>query len=52
MMGMPALGVSQSQPAHEEGQVSIVARPEQEVEVVGQQAVGQQPHVVRDDGLG
>ena len=43
---MPALGVSQGQPLHELGEVTIAARPEQEVEMIGHQAIGQQPHGV------
>jgi hypothetical protein len=43
---VPSLGVSQGQPLHELGEVTIAARPEQEVEMIGHQAVGQQPHAI------
>ena len=46
VMGVPALGVSQGQPLHELGEVAIAAWPEQEVEMIGHQAIGQQPHGV------
>jgi hypothetical protein len=46
VMGVPSLGVSQGQPLHELGEVTIAARPEQEVEMIGHQAVGQQLHGV------
>ena len=40
VMGVPALGVGQGQPPHEVGEVPIAVGPEQEVEVIGQHAVG------------
>ena len=46
VMGMPALSVSQGQPLHELGEVTVAAGPKQEVEMIGHQAVGQQPHGV------
>src|SRR5205814_4742552 len=45
-------GVRHGEPAHEAGEVTILAGPEQEVEVVGHEARGQQPHVRARDGLG
>jgi hypothetical protein len=53
---MPPLGVRHGEPAHEPGEVAILAGPEQDVEVVGHQAVSQQPHVtahhrLREDAL-
>ena len=44
MMGMPALHMSHSQPAHVLGQVSISGRPEQQVPMIGQEAKPQEPH--------
>ena len=52
VVGVPALGVRQREPAHEPGEVPIPAGPEQEVEVAGHQAVDEQPHVVTSDRLG
>ncbi len=46
VMGVLSLGVSQGQPQHELGEVTIAARPEQEVEMIGHQAVRQQPHAI------
>jgi hypothetical protein len=46
VMGVPSLVVSQGHPLHELGEVTIAARPEQEVEMIGHRAVGQQPHAV------
>lgn len=51
-MGMPALGMGHRQPSHESGQVAIASGPEDEVEVVGHDAVGQHPHGVARGGVG
>jgi hypothetical protein len=50
-MGMSALGVGHGQPAHEGGEVAVLAGPQQQMEVVGHEAVGQQSHVEAGDGL-
>ena len=52
VVGVPTLGVCQGEPAHELGEFTILVRPEQDVEVVRHQAVGQQSHVVPCDGFG
>jgi hypothetical protein len=52
VMGVPPLGVGQGQPLHELGQVPIAPGPEQEVEVIGHQAVSQQPHIEPGHGFG
>lgn len=49
--GRATAGCGHGTPAHERGQVAILAGPEHEVQVVGHQAVGQQPHVIRYHGL-
>jgi hypothetical protein len=52
VVSVPSLGVRHGEPAHELREVAIGARPEQEMEVVGHHAIGQQPHVITRDGLG
>jgi hypothetical protein len=52
VVGVPALGMCHGEPAHKAGEVAVLARPEQEMEVVGHQAVSQQSHVVAGDCLG
>ena len=42
MLGMPALCMSQRQPPHELRQLAVGARQEQQVEMCGHQAIGQQ----------
>ena len=44
VVGVPAHGMRQGQPVQEVGQVAVVVRPEDEMEVVGHEAIGQQPH--------
>ena len=48
---MPPLGVRHGEPAHEPEEVAILVGPEQDVEVVGHQAVSQQSHVMAHDRL-
>jgi hypothetical protein len=52
VMGVPPLGVGQGQPLHELAQVPIATGPEQEVEVIGHQAVSQQAHTEPGHGFG
>jgi hypothetical protein len=49
--GVRALGVGHGQPAHEGGDVAILAGPQQQMEVVGHEAVRQQSHVEAGDSL-
>jgi hypothetical protein len=54
---MPPLGVRHGEPRREPGEVAILAGPERDVEVVGHQAVSQQPpvmahHRLREEALG
>jgi len=44
MMGMPELGVRLGESAGEARQVAVAARPDDQVPVVGHEAVGEQPH--------
>jgi hypothetical protein len=48
----PLLGVGQGEPAHEPGEVAVRPRPDDEMEVVGHDAVGEQSHVVAIHRLG
>ena len=43
-MRMPALGVRQRQPGHEPRQVAISERPQNEMPVIGHEAIREQPH--------
>lgn len=51
-VGVPALGVGHGEPAHEVGELAVLARPEDEVEVVGHEHVGTDPHALTLAGLG
>ena len=44
VMGVPALRVRQGEPGHEARQVPALVRPQDQVPVVGQQAIGQDAH--------
>ena len=48
---MVAADVGRREPLHPAAEVAVFSRPEDQVEVIGQQAVGQQPHVVGFDFL-
>lgn len=50
-MRVPPLGVGHRQPTHEPREVSIGAGPENQMEVVGHDAVCQEPHGVARDRL-
>lgn len=45
VMRVPALSVSQGQPAHEPRQIPVLARPQHQMPVIGHQAVRKHPHV-------
>ncbi len=52
VMGMPCgTGVGHVQPAHEGGEIAVLAGPQRQIEVVGLEAVGPQSHVEASDGL-
>ena len=44
VMGMPPLGMSQREPAHEPGEVSISTRPQDEMPMIGHHTIGHRPH--------
>ena len=44
VVGVPALGVSHGQPADEPRQVAVGSGPDNEMEMVGHDAVGQDAH--------
>src|SRR5208337_4868110 len=50
-LGVPPLGVGQSQPANESRELSVLPRPDNQVPVIGHDAVGQQPCSRAIDGL-
>src|SRR5438477_3869967 len=43
-MGMPALRMRHRQPAHPFRQVAVPARPDDQVPMIGQETIGQEPH--------
>ena len=49
--GVPALRVSQCQPAHELRQLAVLSRPDQQMPMVGHQAIGQKPRLRSFDSL-
>ena len=50
-LGVPALGVGERQPAHESRQLAVLAWPDQQVPVIGHQAVGQKSRARTFDRL-
>jgi hypothetical protein len=51
VVGVPPLGVGHGEPAQELREVALLARPAQEMEMVGHHAGGQQPGIRARDGL-
>jgi hypothetical protein len=49
---VPALRVGERQPAHEPRQVAVAVGPDQEVEVVGHQAIAEQAHPMQSHRFG
>lgn len=43
-MGVPALGMGQSQQTHEGGKIVVSPRPQHQMPVVGHEAIGQNAH--------
>ena len=50
-VGVPPLGVGQRQPAGEPGDFAVLVRPDDQVPVIGHDAVGQQPCLRAIDSL-
>src|SRR5262249_59952269 len=44
IVGMPALRVREREPVHEVGQLAVGAWPQQEVPVIGHEAIAGEPH--------
>jgi len=49
-MRVPALGVGKSQPADKAGKLAVLLRPNNQMPVVGHNAIGKQPHLVAVNG--
>ena len=45
VLPMVTADVARREPLHPVAEIAVFSRPEDEVEVIGQQAIGQQPHV-------
>ena len=46
IVAMVAADVARREPLHPVAEIAVFSRPEDHVEVIGQQAIGQQPHLV------